>query len=183
MKLASDGKGIKLRVLDFYNPEAVQFATNYPEYRYDWGTREKAEGPNAIYEQGIITKIQYDSFDAIKKGSGLSSNPNDVRTTLFWSSGADSVMVPIIENNKGKTALHYIGFFTGISYFDYHRHRISYETTDTKVTNNMKEVGCREKYTQTTTKWVLRTPNAVKSDIERCECIADVNCKKIKWSQ
>ena len=35
---------------------------------------------------------------------------------------------------------------------------------------------------KTTNKYVLRTKNAIKSDIERCKCVADVNCNNINWS-
>ena len=35
-------------------------------------------------------------------GSGISSDANDVRKTLFWSAGADSVLMPLIKNNQDK---------------------------------------------------------------------------------
>ena len=70
LKLATTEKGLELRSLKYYNPDAMEWESPYPEYRYNYGKRTVCkDDPDCDLEQKeIVTKIEYDSFESL---SGL----------------------------------------------------------------------------------------------------------------
>ena len=93
-----------------------------------WQEYDGEEASDEILRD-IVVKLQYDSFANLwNKGdpnsipptatmsSGLSSDDDDVRKTLFWSSGVDAVMIPLARANGAKIMDHYVGYYNGLHY-------------------------------------------------------------------
>jgi hypothetical protein len=71
----------------YFNPITSEWRTNFPTIRYK---------------------------DTMTEWSDL---PSDVKKSVYWTSGADSVLMPLFFADYDKSFMFYLGTFNGLGYF------------------------------------------------------------------